>query len=59
MILKLLLIKILLIKSDKKWNNYYLYNFLIGKLKLKIKQETPPEIPTTERVIESTRNYIK
>jgi len=23
------------------------------------KQETPPEIPTTERVIKSTRNYIE
>jgi len=26
---------------------------------LDIKQETPPEIPTTERVIKSTRNYIE
>ena len=26
---------------------------------LGIKQETPPEIPTTERVIKSTRNYIE
>ena len=26
---------------------------------LGIKQETPPEIPTTERVIKSTLNYIE
>jgi len=26
---------------------------------LVIKQETPSEIPTTERVIKSTRNYIE
>ena len=25
----------------------------------KLKQETPPEIPTTERVIKSIRNYIE
>ena len=29
------------------------------KTNIGYKQETPPEIPNTERVIKSTRNYIK
>jgi len=33
-----------------------IYNRLLNKYH---KQETPPEIPTTERVIKSTRNYIE
>ena len=33
-----------------------IYNRLLNKYQ---KQETLPEIPTTERVIKSTRNYIE
>ena len=33
-----------------------IYNHLLNKYQL---QETLPEIPTTERVIKSTRNYIE
>ena len=33
-----------------------IYNRLLNKYQL---QETLPEIPTTERVIKSTRNYIE
>jgi len=33
--------------------------FSYRKLQLKIKQETLPEIPTTERVIKSTLNFIE
>ena len=29
------------------------------QIAIKFKQETLPEIPTTERVIKSTRNYIE
>ena len=35
-----------------KLNKKLIINFLI-------KQETPPEIPTTERVIKLNRNYIE
>ena len=33
-----------------------IYNQLLHKYH---KQETPPEIPTTERVVKSIRNYIE
>ena len=33
-----------------------IYNLLLNKYH---RQETLPEIPTTERVIKSTRNYIE
>ena len=35
---------------------WVIYNRLLNKYQ---QQETPPEIPTTERVIKSTRNYIE
>ena len=65
--------KILLLPLQELWQNHHdpthaaygigglivlliIYNRLLNKYQY---QETPPEIPTTERVIKSTRNYIE